>query len=93
LFSVPSSDSDSSGIVFKGSTLATREDFPQLVSSVLNTYWPPIVQDKKCDFPATTTAEDYSGARCSGMLVDDGAAPPTSANESRTRRHWHRFEF
>jgi hypothetical protein len=53
-----------------------REDFPQLVSSVINTYWPPVVEDKKCEVSSSSGAEDYAGAQCTGKLVDDGSSLP-----------------
>jgi hypothetical protein len=30
-----------------------REDFPQLLRAVVGTYWPPLVQDKNCESPAS----------------------------------------
>ena len=63
-------------ILLKGSTNVIREDFPQLVSSVLNTYWPPVVEDKKCEASSSPGAEDYVGAQCTGKLVDDGSSLP-----------------
>jgi polyisoprenoid-binding protein YceI len=73
LFLLPASGSGP--IVLTGSTEVHREDFPQLVTSVLSTYWPPVVEDKKCELPANAS-EDYAGAKCTGQLVDDGSSLP-----------------
>ena len=74
LFLVPATAAGEE-ITLTGQTQVTREGFPQLVSSVLNTYWPPVVQDKKCELPANVS-EDYAGAKCTGKLVDDGSRLP-----------------
>ena len=50
-----------------------REDFPQLVKAVLNTYWPPLVQDEKCSVPAPSEA--YSGAKCTGTYMQGPSLP------------------
>jgi len=55
------------------STKVFREDFPQLVKAVLNTYWPPLVQDEKCTVPSPSEA--YSGARCTGTLLQAPSLP------------------
>lgn len=73
-FNVPAGNTKGN-FVLKGSTQVNREEFPQLVTSVLTTYWPPVVEDKKCELPATT-GEDYAGAKCTGHLVDDGSSLP-----------------
>ncbi len=49
------------------STKVFREDFPQLLKAVLNTYWPPVVEDETCRPPAA--GEAYSGARCRGTVL------------------------
>jgi polyisoprenoid-binding protein YceI len=74
LFLVPAAASGQE-ISLTGTTHVNREDFPQLVTAVLNTYWPPVVQDKKCEVPSTVS-EDYAGAKCTGKLVDDGSSLP-----------------
>jgi polyisoprenoid-binding protein YceI len=59
-----------------GSTSMFREDFPQLVRTVVSTYWPPVVQDENCQVPDANEA--YSGSQCTGTyLATDGlpAAP------------------
>jgi len=50
-----------------GSTRVVREDFPQLLKTVLATYWPPVVQDRNCMVPSPSEA--YSGAQCAGMFL------------------------
>ena len=60
-------------IAISGSTKVVREDFPQLLKSVVATYWPPVVQDKNCDVPVTIGGEGYSGAQCTGTFL---MAPP-----------------
>jgi polyisoprenoid-binding protein YceI len=74
LFLVPAAGAGET-VTLIGTTHVNREDFPQLVSSVLNTYWPPVVQDKKCEVPQNAS-EDYAGAKCTGKLVDDGSSLP-----------------
>ena len=50
-----------------------REDFPQMVKTVVSTYWPPVVQDKKCYVPSPSEA--YSGAKCTGTFVESPSLP------------------
>jgi polyisoprenoid-binding protein YceI len=76
VFHAPNAGEASGGFLLKGSTNVVRENFPQLVSSVMNTYWPPVVEDKKCESSSSTGAEDYVGAQCTGKLVDDGSSLP-----------------
>jgi len=61
-----------------GSTKVFREDFPQLVKTVLSTYWPPVVQDEKCEVPSV--GEDFAGARCTGTLIRVPDLPASGAN-------------
>jgi polyisoprenoid-binding protein YceI len=60
-------------IVASASTKVIREDFPQLVKAVLNTYWPPLVQDEDCRVPAPSEA--YSGAKCTGTFLRGPSLP------------------
>jgi len=53
-----------SSINASGTTSMFREDFPQLVRTVISTYWPPVVQDEHCQVPDANEA--YSGAQCTG---------------------------
>ncbi len=55
------------------STKVFREDFPQLLKAVLNTYWPPLVQDEKCTVPSAS--ESYSGAKCTGTFLQGPGLP------------------
>jgi len=74
VFDIPASvGSADKEILASGSTSMAREDFPQLVKTVLNTYWPPVVQDEKCEPPAV--GEAYSGSRCSGTFVETASLP------------------
>jgi polyisoprenoid-binding protein YceI len=56
-----------SSIQTSGSTSMFREDFPQLVKTVVNTYWPTVVQEQNCQHPDPTEA--YSGAQCTGTYL------------------------
>jgi polyisoprenoid-binding protein YceI len=63
-----------------GSTRVFREDFPQLVRTVVNTYWPVLVQEEDCQTPAASEA--YSGTHCTGTFMQTGGLPeaPHAAN-------------
>ncbi len=61
------------GIAASASTKVFREDFPQLVRAVLNTYWPPLVQDENCSVPSPSEA--YSGAKCTGTFLQGPSLP------------------
>ncbi len=61
------------GIRASGSTSMFREDFPQLVRTVVSTYWPTLVQDKSCQTPDAT--EGYSGSQCTGTFLDTTGLP------------------
>jgi polyisoprenoid-binding protein YceI len=50
-----------------GSTKVFQEDFPQLVKSVVTTYWPPVVQDENCQ--TGSPGEAYSGPKCTGTFL------------------------
>jgi hypothetical protein len=58
-----------------GSTSVTREGFPQMLKAVTTTYWPPLVQDEKCQTPANVS-EDYRGAQCTGTFMESSGLPP-----------------
>ena len=66
VFDIPDPGKDGA-IQASGSTKAFREDFPQLVTAVLNTSWPPVVLDENCTVPSPSEA--YSGARCTGTYL------------------------
>ena len=55
-------------LLASASTGATREGFPQLLRAVLATYWPPDVQDEKCQVVGGGS-EDYRGAECTGSFM------------------------
>ena len=61
------------GIDASASTKVIREDFPQLVKAVLNTYWPPLVQDENCAVPSPSEA--YSGTKCTGTFLRGPSLP------------------
>jgi polyisoprenoid-binding protein YceI len=61
------------GLQVSASTKVIREDFPQLLKAVLNTYWPPLVQDENCRVPAPSEA--YSGAKCTGTFLRGPSLP------------------
>lgn len=63
-----------SAAMMAGSTAMTREQFPQLLKAVVNTYWPPLVQDENCQTPANV-GEDYRGAMCTGTVLHSPALP------------------
>jgi len=56
-----------------GSTSMFREDFPQLVRTVVSTYWPPVVQDENCQVPDANEA--YSGSQCTGTYLATPGLP------------------
>ena len=67
-----------------GSARVDREEFPELLTAMKETKWPPVVQKKGCHIPFTV-GEGYSGARCAGTLVagtrDDNCHTPASVGE------------
>ena len=67
-----------------GAARVDREEFPELLSAIKNTNWPPVVQNKYCYMPSTV-GEDYSGAVCTGTLIaatrDDNCHMPASVGE------------
>jgi hypothetical protein len=65
-----------------GSTSMAREGFPELVRTVLQTTWPPVVMDEKCQNPSGGS-EDYRGFRCTGTFMEASGLPPgpTQAGE------------
>ena len=81
VFDFPAADGNGNGIVASGSTRMFREDYPQLASAVVSTYWPPVVQDKNCQAQAGV-GEDYRGSQCTGTLLEAPGLPeaPHAAN-------------
>lgn len=69
VFDLPNASSQKDGLLMSGSTRVVEEDFPQLVKSVIATYWPPVVQDKNCEVPVSIGGEGYSGSQCTGTFL------------------------
>ena len=44
------------------------------MKTVAGTYWPPVVQDEKCENPSGGT-EDFSGFRCTGTFMEASGLP------------------
>jgi polyisoprenoid-binding protein YceI len=68
------------GIQASGSTRVFREDFPQLVRTVVNTFWPVLVQEENCQ--TSEASEAYSGTHCTGTFMETPGLPeaPHAAN-------------
>jgi len=77
VFEQPAS-SKKGNLELSGSTGVYREDFPQLVSAVIHTYWPPVVQDKNCT-PGNPD-EAYSGPQCTGTFLMPPGLPSPGGN-------------
>jgi len=60
-------------VVASGSSKIIREDFPQLVRTAVNTYWPPVVQDENCETP--DPSEAFNGPHCTGTFLETPAMP------------------
>jgi len=76
VFDFPADDRNEqkeSSIQATGSTGMFREDFPQLVRTVVSTYWPPVVQDENCQVPDANEA--YSGSQCTGTYLSTAGLP------------------
>jgi len=83
IFDLPAANGNGqndSGIQASASTRVFGEDFPQLVKTVVNTYWPVLVQDQSCQTPAV--GEAYSGTQCTGTFMMSPGLPeaPHAAN-------------
>ena len=78
VFDLPAADGKEQkdgGALASSSYSLYRENFPQLVKAVVATYWPPVVEDEKCEAPAGVS-EDYRGFRCTGMFMEASGLPP-----------------
>jgi polyisoprenoid-binding protein YceI len=68
----------------EGAARVDPEEFPELLSAIKETNWPPVVQNKYCHIPSTV-GEDYSGAVCTGTVIaairDDNCHVPASVGE------------
>jgi polyisoprenoid-binding protein YceI len=80
VFDLPANGGKESYIKVSGSTSMFREDFPQLVGAVVNTYWPPLVQDETCRVPDANEA--FNGTQCTGTFMSASGLPeaPHAAN-------------
>lgn len=72
VFDVPAAGGNAQ-IEASASTKVFREDFPQMVKTVVSTYWPPVVQDENCTVPSPSEA--YSGAKCTGTFMQTPSLP------------------
>ncbi|PYX25374.1 MAG: hypothetical protein DMG82_05255 [Acidobacteria bacterium] len=45
-----------------------HEDFPDLLSAIQDANWPEVVQNERCEMPATI-GDDYHGATCTGTVI------------------------
>src|ERR1700691_4285758 len=52
-----------------GAARVDREEFPELVSAIQNTNWPPVVQNEHCEAAYSGGGEGYSGSVCTGTLI------------------------
>ena len=73
VFDLPADGQKGGQIEATASTKVFREDFPQLVKTVVSTYWPPVVQDENCRVPSPSEA--YSGAKCTGTFLQTPSLP------------------
>jgi len=73
-----------------GSTGVVRVDFPQLIKTVVNTYWPTVVQDENCQHPDANEAS--SGAQCTGTYLS-AAGLPEAPYEGGGKGRWCPAEF
>jgi len=82
IFDFPAAGNGQKESSFKvsGSTSMFREDFPQLVRTVISTYWPTVVQDEHCQ--NTDVSEAYTGPHCTGTYLSTSGLPevPHAAN-------------
>lgn len=80
VFAAPTSVGKDQAMVLEtsGTTKVFREDFPQLVKTVISTYWPPVIQDEHCEVP--DPGEAFSGTRCTGTMIKIPDFPASGAN-------------
>jgi polyisoprenoid-binding protein YceI len=67
-------------IQVSASTSVGREGFPQLLRTVISTYWPPVVQDEKCQ--VSDASEAYKGAQCTGTVLETAGLPEVPGGRS-----------
>jgi hypothetical protein len=81
VFDIPGADGkEQKESYMSGSTSMFREDFPQLVRTVVSTYWPTVVQDENCQNP--DVSEAYSGPQCTGTFLEAPGLPGNYAANS-----------
>ena len=68
------------GIAVSASTKVFREDFPELVMAIVNTDWPPVIQDGNCILPSRSAA--YRGAECTGTFIGSSTLPQASGTNA-----------
>jgi polyisoprenoid-binding protein YceI len=73
VFDLPADPGKDGGLQASAFAKVFKEDFPQLVKTVMMTYWPPVVQDENCRVPSPS--EGYYGARCTGTFVQTPSLP------------------
>jgi hypothetical protein len=75
---------EESDLDLSGSANIGYEDFPGLLSAIRDTNWPTVVQNERCQMPATVD-EDYHGATCIGTVIaaasQDNCHMPTTVGE------------
>jgi polyisoprenoid-binding protein YceI len=79
-----------SSINVSGSTSMFSEDFPQLVRTVVSTYWPTVVQDENCQ--NSDASEAYSGPQCTGTFLEAPGLPgnyAANAEEVGVQQHFN----
>jgi len=79
----PAALRNTQALEISGSAVVGQEEFPELISAIKDTNWPPVVQNKDCHMPSV--GEDYSGALYTGRLIaathDDNCPMPASVGE------------
>jgi polyisoprenoid-binding protein YceI len=82
IFDVPAAaeNEQKGGVQVSGSTTVSRENFSQMVSTAISTYWPPLIQDENCELPI---ASELNGAsQCTRTFLKTPGLPeaPRAAN-------------
>ncbi len=68
VFDIPATGGQKESFIqASGSTKMFREDFPQLLRTVVSTYWPTLVTDESCQ--SAEPNEAYSGSHCTGSFM------------------------
>jgi polyisoprenoid-binding protein YceI len=61
----------------------SREDFPELWTSLADSIWPAVVDDRNCAIPEIRASlRDYRGAICTGTVVGPAVVPADFASAS-----------